>query len=889
MDDAYEFPAVGEEEARRLEDEQRRDDEEALQEPSTVVHFGGRAGETIPQDDTRSTFEAYRDTLDAGDNPAANVWAPFHSKLEWEIARWAKMRGPTSTAFTELLQIDEVRERLNLSFNSSKALNAIIDSSMPSIPAFKCDEITVDGETYELFYRDIMQCVRHLYSNPEFLQTMAFTPECHYADDAAEPADGAARPRTRVYGQMHTGKWWWHIQTLLEDKTPGATVVPLILSSDKTLVTNFRNNSAYPLYLTIGNISKENRRKPSKQAQILIGYLPTARLTSIKNADTRRRAIANLFHACVRKIVSPTISPGLHGVEMASGDGVVRRCHPIFAVFIGDYPEQVLVACVKSGECPKCVVYPDALGDHTPSLPSPRSIAAAREALSVIDRGPEAYIAACQEAGIKPVYHPFWADLPYSNVFVAITPDVLHQLYQGMVKHLLGWLTDAFGAAEIDARCARLPPNHNVRLFKNGISILSRVSGQEHKDICRILLGLIIDLDLPARTPVTDVIRTARALLDFLYLAQYPSHSDATLKYLEKALKRFHASKHIFEALGIREGFNLPKLHALAHYVDSIKLIGTTDNTNTEATERLHIDYAKDAYRSTNHKDVYPQMTKWLVRREQVLRHSKFVQWRLNNTPGLLAAPPAPVAHRPRIHIARNPSDKSVTFAQLEYRHGAEGFEHALACYILAARNPHHSSVQIANLAKGLKLPFRTVATYNNIKFWLPDPQDVDSAPETRDAAHARPSYMGTRGRAVPGRFDTVLVDTGTGDEGQGVQGYRVAQVRAIFSLPVKAHAAVFPPQYDGPKHLAFIEWFTPFTRTAEPDHLLYRVKRVYSTGGARKSAVIPVADIRRSVHLFPRFGPSVPRHWSSSNVLDHCDTFYVSSFVDRHTYITIY
>ncbi|KAI0040188.1 hypothetical protein FA95DRAFT_1585098 [Auriscalpium vulgare] len=840
LDYGLHFPGVDGAEAQRLEDDQRRVDEEALNhEPSTILRFGGRAGEAIAQHATLSTFEAYRNSLDAGEG-ADNSWTPFRSKLEWEIARWAKMRGPTSTAFTELLQIDEVRDRLQLSFNSSKALNKIIDTSLPSIPEFKCEDIVIDGESYELYYRDIMQCVRHLYGNPEFLSTMAFAPECHFTDDTAEPADGAASSRSRIYGQMHTGKWWWHLQTVLENKTPGATVVPLIFSSDKTLVTDFRNKSAYPLYMTIGNISKEDRRKPSKQAQILVGYLPTARLTHIKTLETRRRAVANLFHA----------TPALHGVKMASGDGVVRRCHPIFAVFIGDYPEQVLVTCVKSGECPKCVVYPDAVGDHMPTLPSPRSISAAREALSVIDRGPEEYITACQDAGIKPVYHPFWDDLPYSNVFMAITPDILHQLYQGMVKHLINWLTDAYGATEIDARCARLPPNHNVRLFKHGITILSRVSGQEHKDVCRILLGLIIDLELPDKTHPREVVRTVRALLDFLYLAQYPSHSDATLKYLDKALKRFHASKHIFEVLGIRQGFNIPKLHNLAHYVQSIKLFGTTDNTNTEATERLHIDYAKDAYRATNHKDVYPQMTKWLVRREQILRHSKFVQWRVEHLPGQAVIAPAPAAPRARIHIARNPSDTSVTFAQLAHRHGTENFEYALACYILAVRNPGHSSIQIANLADGLKLPFRTVATYNNIKFWLADPQAIENAPETR---------------------------------------YRVAQVRAIFSLPLKAREAAFPPDYDGPKHLAFIEWFSPFARAAEPDHLLYRIRRAYMAGGARRSAVIPVESIRRTVHLFPRFGPATLRYWTSANVLDTCDTFYVSSFVDRHTYITIY
>jgi hypothetical protein len=39
---------------------------------------------------------------------AENPYSPFSSKLEWEIAHWAKMRGPSSTAFNELMEIEDV-------------------------------------------------------------------------------------------------------------------------------------------------------------------------------------------------------------------------------------------------------------------------------------------------------------------------------------------------------------------------------------------------------------------------------------------------------------------------------------------------------------------------------------------------------------------------------------------------------------------------------------------------------------------------------------------------------------------------------------------------------------------------------------------------------------
>ena len=58
---------------------------------------------------------------------------------------------------------------------------------------------------------------------------------------------------------------------------------------------------------------------------------------------------------------------------------------------------------------------------------------------------------ACCEAGLKPIFHPFWERFPLADIFMSITPDILHQLLQGMVKHLVRWLIRVFGPGEVDA------------------------------------------------------------------------------------------------------------------------------------------------------------------------------------------------------------------------------------------------------------------------------------------------------------------------------------------------------------------------------------------------------------------------------------------------------
>ena len=181
--------------------------------------------------------------------------------------------------------------------------------------------------------------------------------------------------------------------------------MPLIVSSDKTRLTQFRDKMAYPIYLTIGNIPKDIRRKPSRHAQILIGYIPVTKLVGITSADARRRALANLFHTCMQTVLGPIALYGETGVPMMSGDGIWRRCHPIFANFVGDYPEQVLVTCTYSGRCPKCKVPPELLGEYQ-TLPSRMQSSVIDTYLSA-DADMHVFYSTCRETGLKPIYHPF--------------------------------------------------------------------------------------------------------------------------------------------------------------------------------------------------------------------------------------------------------------------------------------------------------------------------------------------------------------------------------------------------------------------------------------------------------------------------------------------------
>lgn len=66
----------------------------------------GHPGAPVNPRRHRHAYEKARDALN--DTNLGNPWSPLTSGLEWDVARWAKLHGPSSTALTELLKIDGV-------------------------------------------------------------------------------------------------------------------------------------------------------------------------------------------------------------------------------------------------------------------------------------------------------------------------------------------------------------------------------------------------------------------------------------------------------------------------------------------------------------------------------------------------------------------------------------------------------------------------------------------------------------------------------------------------------------------------------------------------------------------------------------------------------------
>ncbi|KAI6156712.1 hypothetical protein BKA82DRAFT_4325524 [Pisolithus tinctorius] len=784
-----------------------------------------------------------------------NQWAPFQNKNEWDLACFL-MKNMGQTKINEFLKLSLVRES-GVSFSSAHAFLKYVDS-LRTGPAWTCEMIDVVGDTeqVELWRRDPVECVMELIGNPAFRDAMAYSPEHAYTD---------SKGTNHIYDEMWTANWWWDVQGKLP---ASAMVAPVILSSDKTSLSMFSGDKkAWPVYLTIGNISKDVRQQVSAHATTLIGYLPISKLECFEK-KTRSLAGYRLFHHAMSLLLRPLGDTGRNGEVMICADGCLHRVHLILAAYVADFPEQCLVACSKESRCPLCLVQSNKRGDRREW--ACHSMA---DTLKMLQRKlKNGQSRRFDDEGLRAVFEPFWKDLPFTNIFACITPDILHQLLKGVFHdHLLQWCIKIIGEKEIDARFRTVTQYPALRHFAKGISTVLQWTSKEHKEMQRVFVGLL------SGAVDKRVLAVTRSLLDFFYYTQLQQHMEKTLKAMQDSLDSFHDHKHVLVELEVREDFNIPKIHSLLHYVSSIRALGSADGYNTEYPERLHIDYAKDAYRASNKHDYVEQMALWLQRQEAIHYKSTYLAWRqFRKSPsadsledgcfgssdsdsewgedrGRTAELPANTCYR----VTKFPSHSRLSIDHIWAEYKAAEFTPALKQW-LSSYSGQHRAVQLTESDR--------FDIYHNLI--------ITGHQESMQKIRTMPKPDCST------RFDTAFVLE------EGCQrsmplvpnSVRVAQVRVIFKLP----------DYFGnyPHPLVYVEWFTALHRR-DPASGLYIVTR--STRHHRPNVAIISADcIVRACHLQARCGKEINADWSADNVLDRAAAFYVNSYINLDMFITL-
>jgi hypothetical protein len=242
-------------------------------------------------------------------------------------------------------------------------------------------------------------------------------------------------------------------------------------------------------------------------------------------------------------------------------------------------------------------------------------------------------------------------------------------------------------------------------------------------------------------------------------------------------LDEFHEVKKIFVDLNIRADFNFPKMHSMIHYTETIRRLGSADGYNTEAPERLHIEYAKDAYRASNKRDYIAQMTMWLRRQENIARFSAYLDWVVQTGPAASSTDDAsgtdddkeddlPLVTGPHRRGKRGPyirerrqgvrsvqsiakhASASLAGIDIVIKHEAPDFIHALSSFLKKAGLPDSL----------LPTPLDLYDVFPQLVVHLPPMPETGNV-ESRDRVKAVPAKLASHSRtANPAQMSTVLV-----------------------------------------------------------------------------------------------------------------------------------
>ncbi|KAG1783205.1 hypothetical protein EV702DRAFT_1191636 [Suillus placidus] len=493
-----------------------------------------------------------------------NPYFPFAGKPDWEMAAF-------------ILQLDlsmaDIDEYLELEFLQGRA------EMLPSPPQWKFQIVPTEfptTKTLQIFYRDAIECLQSLLSHPMLAGSFDFITQKVYTE--------AAHVVCVYYGFM-TDDRAWKLQEGLPD---GATLLGVVLSSDKTKVSNLAGNRyAHPLLITLANIDPDFIH----QVKHMHGVL----------AD-------RLLHQCINIVIEPLKQAACLGIMMSDPAGLSRYCFMPLVAYVADTPEELIIACITMNASPVTMATHANFGDpdrHPLRKGSSTLAHIQKVVMSVSPSKIVAFFEAGKQYHLNSVQRPFWVDWVTADPSSFLMPESLHHFHKMFFDHDCAWCIDVVGAKEIDFCFSLLHMCTGYHTFKEGISNLKQTLGPDHCNIQHYIVGVI------AGAAPSQFVMAIRTLLDFRYLAQAPQFSDETLTDVIDA--GAWRGKD-----GGSKSWAIPKLELLQGVVPSIRSHGALMQWSADPTKHAHIAVVKVPARAGNNHDYDAQVCRYLDHHDKV-------------------------------------------------------------------------------------------------------------------------------------------------------------------------------------------------------------------------------------------------------------------------------
>ena len=374
---------------------------------------------------------------------------------------------------------------------------------------------------------------------------------------------------------------------------------------------------------------------------ILLALLPVPPKFTKQSAaqtDTQRELNRHILHSVLQQIFQPMCNAGENGIEMSCSDGKVRMCFPILAAWLADHEEHITLHNLARNCCPKCEVDPENLGELQ-KFPA-RNQSIYRQRIEQYNRtGNISLIADLATVGLKGLHNGFWI-LPRIETSDIHKPDLLHNIYLGLMKNLLEWIT-AFlkqhnRLEAFDEVWRSMPPYPGFTPPRKAFREVSQWQGKEMRMFGRIVLAaLAVALWRPSpsqRLVFNSALKCTRNLIDFHLMSQYHSHTAETIAYMDQYLAGFHEEKEVF--LAFRQSkTSKKKADALDKRLQNLYAQEDTNNTSLHTSsntgpKRRRLEVTRREERDAQRQEImesdshfnYPKMHLLMHFHEHILR-----------------------------------------------------------------------------------------------------------------------------------------------------------------------------------------------------------------------------------------------------------------------------
>ncbi|KIJ14904.1 hypothetical protein PAXINDRAFT_78160 [Paxillus involutus ATCC 200175] len=315
-------------------------------------------------------------------------------------------------------------------------------------------------------------------------------------------------------------------------------VASLMMWSDATHLASFGDASLWPFYLYFGNQSKYTRGKPTASACHHVAYIPTLpddfqdtyahHYGEASSDETYTHCKRELVQAIWKLLLDKEFMHAYkYGLVIRCGDGITRRIFPRFFTYSADYPEKILLACIKflgGCPCPRCLV-------KKADIPrmGMKSDMNQRERTSRVDDvqrrrkveharghifkggagvGSARVKAILQSESLVPTRNAFSEQLsefhPSFNFFVMFVVDLLHEFELGVWKaiftHLMRILYAAGGTAvqELNWRYRGISTfgRGTIQRFHKNASAMKRLAARDFEDLLQVS-SIVVWVSIP--------------------------------------------------------------------------------------------------------------------------------------------------------------------------------------------------------------------------------------------------------------------------------------------------------------------------------------------------------------------------------------------------------